>query len=93
MSKLTKTEQHLIKLAAQRGGRYGVDTAWGKGRGGGRFSCGGRDLSALRKLVDRGFAEIIKQDSWSECVGNGYWQHGTVFSFRLTERAAEVSHV
>lgn len=82
--KLGKTEQKLIELARQRGGFYSIEAGGGRGSQGGRVSYGGREMQALRRLVNRGLATITSRQSDSQS-NRGYTIRSTVVSFQLNE--------
>ena len=81
--KITKTMQDLLDRAQTNKSRpniSSVETAWGRGSGGGKINHGNREASALRKLVEMGLVEIIAQDT-SAIPNNGYtmWVRDVVY--------------
>lgn len=83
VNKLSKTELMLLSAARERGGYYGLETAYGLGSRGGRISAGKRERDAMFKLETRGLIQITSRQPWQD-YNNGYRSSGTVFSFKLT---------
>ena len=82
MTTLTKTEKMLLEEAKRHGGRYSVQTCYGRGPYGGKTNYGSRERNAMFKLVERGLIEITCRNPWND-VNRGYTQGGTVFAFRI----------
>ena len=80
---MTKTQQYLMEMLAKHGGRYGIDTCYGRGPQGGKTVAGGkRQRDAMFALEKKGLIKIVDRQPWSESR-TGYTQSGTSFAFRL----------
>jgi hypothetical protein len=79
---MTKTEQKLLALAQQQGGRASVETAYGRGARGGRASGGHRERAAMFKLQAKGLVRIVVRTPWED-YNRGYKQSGNSFVFEL----------
>lgn len=79
---MTKTEQKLIQLAKQYGGRYTVGTCYGRGPAGGRLNYGTRDRDAMFKLEKAGLIKIVAREPWQD-INRGHCQSGNTFVFEL----------
>lgn len=81
---MTKTEQNLIQLAKQYGGRYSIETCYGRGPKGGRRTYGARERDALFKLEKAGLVTITSRQPWQE-YNRGYGMSGNVIAFELAK--------
>lgn len=82
---MTKTEQTLIKLATDNGGRYGITTEYGRGPYGGRVQAGARERNAMFKLEAKGLIKIVDRQQWAD-YNRGYGTGGTTFAFVLVDK-------
>lgn len=78
---MTKTELKLIEKALEHGGRYCVTTGYRTGRKNGGY--GGRECSALGKLVRSGLVKIVSQTANLDCQDR-YSDHWTETVFVLS---------
>ena len=87
--KLSKTQTKLVEQAL-RYDRHTVSAEVIQGRGpeGGRIDVGRRDMNALRKLVESGYAEQVKTSTHRDGRG-GYGYTNVILTVRLTPEFVE----